>query len=132
MNYVLSLELELKVETSQAEGLAGAVLLWIADVLRDRQGPELSAQLREAVPELEEWGHAAPTMSVIDLNNLPPPSSGSDEDELAGMLARFGVERGMAPIVASTTLRFLTTRLSPETARAIAEAMPILIGRTGA
>jgi hypothetical protein len=132
MHYVLSLELELKVETASAEGLAGALLLWVADVVRDRQGPELSAQLRQAVPELAEWGQVAPTMSVIDLDKLPPPSSGSDEDELVGMLSRFGVEPAWAPIVASLTLRFLTTRLSPESARAIAEAMPLLIGRTAA
>ena len=132
MNYVLSLELELKVETSAAEGLAGAMLLFIADVVRDRRGPELSSQLRDAVPELEEWGHAAPTLSVIDLDNLPPPSSGSDEDELVGMLARFGVQAELAPIVASTTLRFLTTRLPPEVVREMADAMPLLIGRRGA
>lgn len=132
MDFPGVLMVELRVEEGHAEGLAGALLLLVEDVVRERASYALATELRAAVPELAEWQTSAPTLSVIDLNNLPPPSSGSDEDELVGILSRFQVPPDAAPLVASATLRFIASRLQPESARAIADAMPLLIGRRGA
>ena len=132
MNFVLALELELKLEDHQSEPLAGALLLFVEDVVRERASYTLAQLLREAVPELAEWGHSAPTLAIIDPAALEAPTAGGDLGELQGLLSRFGVDPGLAPVAASVTLRFLSSRLPTEQAQAVVAAMPVLIGQTGA
>lgn len=131
MNYVLALELELKLDENTGPALAGALLLFVEDVVRVRGSYALAMQLRSAVPELEEWGTSAPTLHGT-LESLPPPVFDGDDSELQAVLARFGVPGDLAPVAASITLRFLASRLPAETARAIVDALPLLIGRTAA
>jgi hypothetical protein len=131
MNYVLALELELKLEDTDASALAGGILLLVEDLVRTRASYALAMQLRTAIPELEEWGTAAPTL-YGDLDSPPPPVPDSDDGDLQAVLARFGVAGDFAPLAASVTLRFIASRVAPEVAREIVEAVPLLINRRGA
>lgn len=129
MNYVLALELELKLEDTNVPALAGGILLLIEDLLRTRASYALAMQLRTAIPELEEWGTAAPTL-YGDMTSMPPPVPDSDDGDLQAVLARFGVSGEMAPVAASVTLRFIASRVPPDTAREIVDTVPMLIART--
>lgn len=128
MNYVLALELELKLEDTDASALAGGILLLVEDLVRTRATYALAMQLRVAIPELEEWGTGAPTL-YGGLESTPPSMPDSDDSELQAVLARFGVSGEFAPLAASVTLRFIASRVPPETARAIVEAVPLLLSR---
>ncbi|HEY0882413.1 MAG TPA: hypothetical protein VGD87_12815 [Archangium sp.] len=129
MNYVLALELELKLEDTNVPALAGGILLLIEDLLRTRASYALAMQLRTARPELEEWGTAAPTL-YGDMTSMPPPVPDSDDGDLQAVLARFGVPGEMAPVAASVTLRFIASRVPPDIAREIVDTVPMLIART--
>jgi hypothetical protein len=132
MNYVLALELELKLEDTDASALAGGILLLVEDLVRTRASYALAMQLRTAIPELEEWGTAAPTLYGELDAPPPPPVPDTDDGDLQAVLARFGVAGDFAPLAASVTLRFIASRVAPEVAREIVEAVPLLINRRGA
>lgn len=128
MNFVAALSAQLQLEENSAEGLAGALLLLVEDVLRERAPSTVATQLRDAVPELPDWQTSAPTIApgALTLDSLPPPAAPGDHGELAAVLSRFGVAAAESPLAAALTLQFLTSRLEPALLGSVVAAMPLL------
>lgn len=128
MDIVGSLSAQLKLEENAAAGLAGALLLLVEDLARDRINYAVAGQIREAVPELRDWQTSAPTIApgMLSLSSLPPPSAPGDEGELAAVLSRFGVAASQVPVAASLTWQFLASRLDPALLSSVVAAIPLL------
>ncbi|MFZ5445907.1 MAG: hypothetical protein ACOZQL_38295 [Myxococcota bacterium] len=127
MDFVGILQQRLQLPENAARGLAGQLLGLIEDTVRDRVSFGLAAQLRGAVPEMEEWQRAAPTLrpGALSLADLEPlPRGLGDQAELHGLLQRFQVHARESKLVHELALSFLATRLLPSQLALVARALP--------
>lgn len=128
MDFVAALSTQLKLEENFATGLAGALLLFTEDVVRERADDATAAKLRAAVPELRDWQTSAPTIrpGMLHVSMLAAPQGAGDERELNGVLSHFGVGAGASGVATSLTLQFLASRLEPALLDSVVGAMPLL------
>jgi hypothetical protein len=128
MDIVGSLSAQLKLEENSAAGLAGALLLLVEDLARERINYAVAGQIRDAVPELRDWQTSAPTIApgMLSLSSLPPATAPGDEGELAAVLSRFGIAPAQAGVAASLTSQFLASRLDPALLGSVVAAIPLL------
>lgn len=149
MDLISALVSQAGISQSDAKGLAGGVLGHVQSAMADDQ-PEKAAELKAAVPELDEWkaeaaqAPAAPAPGAGGL--LGGLMGGGGAAALAGavggaeaknalvlvqVLGRFGLEPGKATVVAPLLLQFLQKRLSPGTLSAAMTAAPFLMKFAG-
>lgn len=121
MNLVEELTTTLGVTGTVAEGLAGQVLSMIDERLREK-APDAAKKLRGVFPEITKWRGSAPTLQPG--LTVAAVAAMAKEDELVGLLRRFGVDVARADKLSSTTLVSLAKVLDPPTMNEVARVFP--------
>ncbi len=129
MDLVETLSKELAIEPAEAESMAGALLVLVEDLARERVSYGLAARVRDAVPELLHWQTSAPTLApgMLSLDDVGPGAApGSDETEFQLIFKRFNVAPAKAAGVPKVLRSFLGSRLEHSIVDTLVGALPWL------
>lgn len=161
MDFIAELAGQLGIEPQEAKALAGGLMGMVQEATREQEGPETASALEDAIPEIEGWKDEAAAQAdapdegtdvsglLGDLFGGGNTASGLGDllgaaggwlggssghaAQLAGLIAKLGIDPAKAQMLAPVALNFLKSRLSPELLQKILAVAPFLTrGDSGA
>ncbi len=133
MNLIENLSSQLGIDTSKAEGLAGAALGFIQGQVADKVGGQEAAAVQSAIPEMDAWVDKAPSGEGSGgiLGAAAGLMGGGDLGQLVSSASKLGLDAGAVQKALPLIVDFLKSRLDDQTLAKVLGALPFLKGGTG-
>lgn len=136
MDLIAQLAGQLGLPPEQAQALAGAALGGVQESVARDAGPEVAAQLDEAVPEMQQWKARAQSEAESGgeglgglLGSAVGALGGGDSLALLTQLAtQFGVAPQVVSVVGPLVKQFLEGRLEANLLAQVMSALPAFTG----